>query len=147
MADFNLNELNADYYLFNFSKDELHEVLVKADEWSEHDVEIARALLHKKGVKIDENALKQEIDERMANFRKPDKNQTFMVVFGYICAVFGGFLGLLFGYALYSTKKELPNGEKVYRYSESNRKSGFNILIISAITLSIGTALKLIVFD
>lgn len=143
MTEFNLNELDADYYLLNFSNDELHEVLIKADEWSEHDVQIARALLRKNGVNIDENVLKQEIEERMANFRKPDKNQTLMVVFGYICAVFGGFLGLLIGYALYATKKELPNGEKIHRYSPENRKSGYTILVISAITCTIMMVLKI----
>lgn len=146
MAEMDLQQLDADYYLLSFTNDELHDVLVKEDEWSEHDVEIARALLKKKGIKIDEKALNQQIADRMAEFRKPDKNQNLLIAFGYTCAIFGGFLGLLFGYALFATKKELPNGEKIHRYSAENRKSGFNILVISAITFSIVLILKITVF-
>ena len=146
MAELNLKELETDYYLLSFSEAELYDVLVKQDEWSDHDVEITRALLKKKGFRIDEKALQQEIDNRMVEFRKPDKNQTLLIAIGYTCAIFGGFLGLLFGYALYATKKELPNGEKIHRYSEENRKSGFNILVISAITFSIVMILKITVF-
>lgn len=137
--------LDSDYYLLSFTEAELYDVLVKQDEWSEHDVEIAREILVKNGFKIDETTLSREREERLANFRKPDKNQTGLIIIGYIFAALGGFLGLLFGYALYATKKELPSGERIHRYSESNRKSGLNILIISAITLSIGLILKLTV--
>lgn len=139
--------LDSDYYLLSFTEAELYDVLLKQDEWSEHDVEIAQELLKKKGFKIDEIALSRQREERMANFRLPDKNQTWLIIIGYIFAIFGGFLGLLFGYALYATKKELPSGERIHRYSESNRKSGLNILIISAITLSIGVVLKLTVME
>lgn len=145
MAEVGIDELDSDYYLLSFTDSELYDVLVKEDEWAEHDVEHARKILKKRSFNINESKLKQEIDERMANFRKPDKNQTGLIIIGYIFAAFGGFLGLLFGYALYATKKELPGGERIHRYSESNRKSGLNILIISAITLSIGVILKLTV--
>ena len=38
----NINDLEEDYYLLEFSNEELHDILDKYDEWSTHDYAIAR---------------------------------------------------------------------------------------------------------
>ncbi len=147
LEELHVDQLDADYYLLSFSELELYDILVKEDEWSPHDVELARKLLVEKNFTIEEDALQMQRSARMAEFRKPDKHQGTLIVVGYIFAFVGGFLGLLFGFALLFTKKEIPGGDKVYRYTESNRKHGKIILIISSITFSIALLTKLIILE
>ena len=43
---------------------------------------------------------------------------------GYFFTIIGGLLGIFIGYSLFTVKKTLPNGKKVYSYSENDRKHG-----------------------
>ena len=47
--DINLEEIDPDYYLLDFSNEELQDILLKCDEWGEYDVLLARKILASKG--------------------------------------------------------------------------------------------------
>lgn len=140
--DTQLEDLDEDYYLFQFTDDELKNVLIHSYEWSEHDIAISRKLLESRNVSIDEHALKQQKTERIIELSQPESGQTGWITFGYIMAFGGGFFGLLIGYFLWKTKKNLPNGKQVYSYDETVRKHGSRIFFVSLIVFPIAFIIK-----
>ncbi len=130
-----LENVSEDYYLFEFSDDELYEILEKQDEWNEFDIELSKKLLGERGKPVDEATLTAMRNQRILLLAKPEKDQKGWIIAGYIFAVLGGFFGLIIGYFLWTSKKTLPNGVKVYSYSKKNRKHGQYIFLIGLIVL------------
>lgn len=137
-----LNDVPKDYYLFEFTDDELYEVLVKHDEWNEFDYLLAQKILEDRGKPVDEEHLDNLRQERIDLLAKPDKDQQGWIIAGYIFSILGGFLGLIIGYFLWTSRKTLPNGVKVPSYSESNRKHGKYIFLIGVIVLPISILMR-----
>lgn len=140
--DTSLDELDADYYLFQFTDEELKNVLIHSYEWSEHDLAISRKILESRNISIDENELKFQKTERLEELAQPESGQTGWITFGYIMAFGGGFFGLLIGYFLWKTKKNMPNGTQVFVYDETVRKHGKNIFLVSLIVFPIVFVIK-----
>jgi hypothetical protein len=132
-----INEIQDDYYLLTFSDDELIEVIEKSDEWSKFDVELARKLLKDRGNEITEEQINEIKKQRITELSKPEEGQNIYIIIGYICAILGGFLGVFIGWHLLTYKKTLPNGNRIYAYSENDRKQGNIILILGAIFIII----------
>lgn len=130
-----ISDLPEDYYLLSFTDEELHDVVLKHDEWSEFDYMLARKLLEERGKTVDEEHIKILRDQRIADLAQPEKSQKGWVYAGYICALLGGFFGIITGYVLWTSKKTLPNGEMVPTYSATDRMHGKNILILGVIVL------------
>lgn len=136
--------LPEDYYLLEFSDEELYDVIMKHDEWSEFDYMLARKLLQEKGKTVDESLIRSLRKQRIEELTKPEQDQTAWIVFGYCASVLGGFFGIVTGYVLWSSQKTLPNGQVVHTYSQRDRMHGKNILILGCIMLPAGIALKLL---
>lgn len=68
---------------------------------------------------------------------KPEKDQTKLIQWGYLLAITTGVFGIIIGSSLLKSKKTLPDGQKVYTYSENNRAHGKNILLLGSIILGI----------
>jgi len=132
-ADEILMNLNKDHYLFEFTNDELYEILEKPDEWNYIDYKLAQKILKDRGKNINEHLLKSLKQERITELSEPDKGDSLWIIIGYISALLGGFLGVTIGWIIWTMKKTLPNGEKIYVYSESDRKHGKIMLIIGII--------------
>lgn len=141
-AEKQLDTISPDYFLFSFSIEELKEVIRKQDEWSPLDVVLAQKLLSEKGVQLSEAAIRESTQNRLEELSKPEKKQTFWIVFGYIFALLGGFLAIIIGLHLALYKKTLPNGDKVYNYSEADRKHGKRIFVIGMSTFTLYMSLK-----
>jgi len=138
--DINIDDVEKDYYLFGFTDDELMEVIAKADEWSPFDVVLARKILEKRGKNISDETISTINKQRVEELKAPEPPQTTWVVIGYIIALSGIILpfficiiGLFIGWHLSSYKRTLPDGERVYEYSENDRKHGKRIFYLSII--------------
>ncbi|AUC75893.1 hypothetical protein [Olleya sp. Bg11-27] len=128
-----INEIDRDYYLFEFANEELYEILLKSDEWGDFDYSLAQKILTERGKPIDKDLLNSLKNERLKDLAKPEGNQKPWIIGGYAFAFLGGFLGLIIGYFLWTSKKTLPNGQKVYSYSANDRKHGKYIFYIGLI--------------
>lgn len=137
-ADEVLNCVNSDHYLFDFNNAELIEVLQKPDEWTPLDYKLARKILKDRGKDVDENVLQKLKHNRIEDLSKPDKSQLPWIIVGYFFSILGGLIGLFIGWYLWTLKKTLPSGEKVFIYSDSDRTHGLFIFIIGLIFCSIG---------
>ena len=132
-AENKINKIDPDYYLFEFTDEELYEILLKADEWNPFDYSLAQKILADRGKSIDKDLLNSLKNERLKDLAKPEENQKLWIIAGYVFAAVGGFLGLIIGYFLWTAKKTLPNGQKVYSYSENDRRHGKYIFYIGLI--------------
>jgi len=137
--------IEQDYYLLDFTDDELYEILLNADEWNEYDYVLAQKLLKKRGKPITEALLNSLKTQRIQTLAEPDEGQTFWIILGYIFSILGGFIGIIIGYFLMTSKKTLPNGQQVYSYKKSNRTHGKHIFYLGIITFPVLLIYK--VFD
>lgn len=125
-----IDNVPEDYYLFQFSNEELLELIRKRDEWSQFDVLLAKKILQSRNIEISleqENKIKAE---RLIELAEPKKISKSYYYSGIIFAFLGGFLGLFIGLDILTSKKTLPNGNKVHVYSLEDRKKGKEIIYI-----------------
>lgn len=125
--------IHEDYYLFSFTDAQLLEVLCKPDEWNEFDNTLARQLLSERGVRINEELVRQKRAETMQKLAEPEKSQSFTLLLGYLFSVFGGFIGIILGYMIWTATKTLPDGRRVYSYSAKDRAQGKLIFYLGLI--------------
>lgn len=136
--------VDKDYYLYQFSDEELMDILQKPDEWNAFDITLAKKLLQERGKEVSKETLAQLKLERLSYLRKPEQASRFWVIAGYLCAILGGGLGLFIGWHLIYHKRTLPNGESVFAYTDSDRKDGNIIFIMSIISVIIVIAYKVL---
>ncbi len=142
-----IGSLPEDYYLLSFTDEELYDVVLKHDEWSEFDYVLARKLLTERGKAIDEALIKSLRKQRMNDLAKPEGNQHAWIIVGYVLALLGGLFGILTGYVLWTSKKTLPNGQVVPTYSEMDRKHGKMILVLGIVMLPIIIMVKILLYS
>ncbi|WP_426670011.1 hypothetical protein ACPPVU_01955 [Mucilaginibacter sp. McL0603] len=142
-----INDVERDYYLFDFTNDELTEILEKEDEWSSFDHELAKKILTERGVDVDIVKLAVISESRLNELRQPEEQETTWRYLGYFFAVMGGVLGIFIGWHLSSHKKTLPNGEQIYAYNDNDRKHGRIIFYIGICCFISWIILKLVFFN
>ncbi len=143
-AEKEIVEIDNDYYLLSFTDKELFELIAANDEWSPFDVSLAERLLKQRGKEVTPEEIEKIKTDRIVELSKPEESQRTYIIIGYITAVLGGFLGIFIGWHLLSFKKTLPNGNRIYAYSDNDRKQGNRILIIGGIFLVIWLIYRLI---
>jgi hypothetical protein len=136
-AEKEIIEIDKDYYLLSFTDEELFELIAASDEWSQFDVSLAKRLLKERGKEVTPEDIKKIKTNRIIELSKPEEGQTAYIIVGYVFAFLGGFLGIFIGWHLLTFKKTLPNGNRIYAYSDNDRKQGNRILIISVAFLLI----------
>ena len=144
VAEDQISTVDSDYYLFDFTDDELYDILLKQDEWNEFDYFLAKKLLSQRGKPIDDNLINSLNKKRLNELSKTEVNQKPWIIAGYIFAFLGGFLGLIIGYVLITSKKNLPNGQRIYSYNNVDRKHGKTIFYIGIVMLSFYILLRIV---
>lgn len=142
MAMEELENIDRSHFLFDFSDEELMDVLVEKHEWNEVDVLLSQKILQERGVVVQEEELQVLREKRLNELAKPESKQTGWVIAGYIAIVIAPFVGAILGFALSKSQKRLPNGVKVPRYSTSVQKHGDFIGFTSVISLALQIYLR-----
>lgn len=140
----NIELADESHYLYQFTDEELMDILQKPDEWNAFDVTLAQSILKDRGKEVSKESLVQLKSERLSYLREPEQASRFWVFAGYICAILGGGFGLFIGWHLIYHKRTLPNGESVFAYTNSDRKNGHIIFIISIVSLITTVAYKIL---
>lgn len=140
-----INEIDEDYYLLSFTDDELIEVITKSDEWNKFDISLAKKLLKDKGKEITPEKIEEIKGQRIIELSQPEEGQKGYIILGYITAFLGGLLGIFIGWHLLTYKKTLPNGNRIYAYSENDRKQGNRILTIGYIFLAFWLLVRILI--
>ncbi len=129
-----LEHIDQNHYLYDFSDEELMDLISKQDEWSALDFLLAQKILKERGHEMPPEIIETIRRERLKELAAPEKNQTGWIIAGYFFALLGGLLGVFIGWYLHYQKKTLPNGSSVYAYSSADRRHGFNILILGIVS-------------
>lgn len=143
LADVELHEIDPDYYLFQFTNEELIDLISKQDEWSPFDFQLAQKILKDRGREISSEEIHALKEQRVEELSQPEKDSKPWVVIGYICAFLFPFFGIIMGIYMLSSKKTLPNGQKVNSFSQKTRDSGMIILLISCVMFALVIVLRL----
>jgi len=135
MAMEELENIDRSHFLFDFSDEELMDVLVEKHEWNEVDVLLSQKILRERGINLSEEELERKRQKRLEALAQPDGNQTGWLIFGYISILLAPFVGAVLGFALMKSQKRLPNGVKVPRYSTTVQNHGKLIAVFSLLSL------------
>lgn len=138
-----MDGIDKEYYLFSFEHEELLEIIKEPDAWSELDVQLAKKILKDKGIHISPELEKSFHQQRMEELTASEKPNPTWIIIGYLSAFLGGLIGIGIGITLWTSKKTLPNGERVYTYAENERKHGRIMCLIGIFMLVILLYLQL----
>lgn len=133
MVEVDAEQLEKDYYLFEFSDKELLEILEKPDEWSLNDYHWAQEILKQRGQEIDKSQLDTWKQKRLEFLSKPEKVSGKYLRMSYLFCILGGIIGFFMGKHVYGFRKLLPNGQKVLAYDDESRLLGKKIEIVGAL--------------
>lgn len=126
--------VDKDYHLFEFSDQELVEIISKPDEWGEFDYQLAQKILSDRGKEIKPEIVALLTEQRTKELAKPLTSSKYLIYRGYFSALFGGFFAILFGYDLAYSKKIMRDGQQVFTYREEERKHGERIFLIGILS-------------
>ncbi|WP_089679518.1 hypothetical protein [Catalinimonas alkaloidigena] len=143
-AEKQLDQTHAEHYLHSFTNEELYEILIKPDEWSVFDRQFAQKLLTERGQSLSDDLVRLLQEKRLEELSQPETKQNALVYAGYLFAFLGGLFGIIIGLHLWTTMKTLPNGQKVYTYSDRDRTHGRNIFLLALVLLPIMLTAKLL---
>lgn len=129
----NLTEVDKEYYLFEFSDEQLKEILSKPDEWGKYDYHLAKKILKDRNIDISDQKLSELKKERLSVLSKPENSGRTLLICGFISAILFPIAGTIIGAIILSSKKTLPNGNRVWVYTPTNRKNALIMLIISVV--------------
>ncbi|MCK4663414.1 MAG: hypothetical protein KAT68_11150 [Bacteroidales bacterium] len=133
IATDNIDMVDKDHYLFDFSDDELFEILGNYNEWSKTDFVLAQKILNERGKDISDEKVQELKNKKISELRQPEKGHKGWLIFGFVSAILGGLLGIFIGYHHFKFKKSIPTGEKVYAYDTETRRTGLRIFYIGLI--------------
>jgi hypothetical protein len=128
-----VDQIDTSHYLYQFSNEELFEILEKPDEWSEIDHLLAHKILKSRGAQITNEEVEGLKLLRNDELAQPEKASPFFVILGYAFAVAGGLIGIFIGYYIYSTHKILTDGERLPMFDESSRVKGKIIMMVGVL--------------
>lgn len=157
----NLDEIDKEYSLLSFTKDELLDVVKHPDDWGIYNVKLASMLLNDMGISMSVHSIfkYQEADnEEQAKPKDFNKSVILLCNFFSVFAIFAGLyseaalfliyafwflpglLGCIIGLTIYRSRKTLSDGRQVYSYSQASRKQGIYMIVLSlfAIAFNIG---------
>ena len=113
-----------------FTNEELLDVVLKPDEWNAFDRRLARKILTERGMPVEVAADEVIREARMEELTALAKPQLLVVLAGYVLALLGGVIGIYIGHHLNTTKKTLPNGDRIYVYRADDRAHGKRIFLL-----------------
>lgn len=129
----NDSPIDDQYYLNSFSNDELSDIVKMPDEWGPLDRYLAKKLLAQRGVPIAPEDLLRWKKQRIEQLAQPETSATVWSNIGFILAFVAPFFGIIVGWMLYTSKKNLPNGTRINSFGEKERAQGRIIMWLSGI--------------
>ncbi|HEY5747023.1 MAG TPA: hypothetical protein VIU12_13150 [Chryseolinea sp.] len=138
-----LDAVDKTHYLFEFTDDELFDILSKPDEWNALDYQLAKKILKDRGREVSDEIIASLKKQRIVELAKPDERNRVWIFIGYLSILFGGLFAIIVGWHLFTYKKTLPDGQRVYEYSEKDRRHGRRIFYLGMIVFYISVAIRL----
>ena len=142
LAAENLKQIPNDYYLFEYTNDELEDILVHHFEWSDTDVLISEKILEERGVIIDRDKIELKKRKVISDLIL-ERSGKYGIIAGYALLIPLSLFSLVAGLYLWRVKHTLPDGKKVYLFNSNARKHGKVIFVLACIVIPIFIILKI----
>jgi predicted nucleic acid-binding protein len=143
IGEADLETVDKTHYLFEFTDDELFDILSKPDEWNALDYQLAKKILRERGREVNDEIIASLKKQRIVELAKPDESNRVWIFIGYLSILFGGLFAIIVGWHLLTYKKTLPDGQRVYEYSEKDRRHGKRIFYLGMIVFYIFVVIRL----
>jgi hypothetical protein len=130
IAEKELENINADYYLFSFSNAELIDVVTNKDEWNGFDIALAKKLLREN--KVVYNAV--DAVTKKPTY-KPLRVEPIWIFVEYLLTVYFTMAGIVIGVSTFYAYKTLSNGERIGIYDDYTRNHAKLITVIGIIRI------------
>ncbi len=114
-----VDNVDEDYYLFQFTDEELMELVAASDEWGYLDYQLALKILKDRGIEISPGVIDLLKSRRIKELEKPDHVPYMFCTLGIFRPYWVVFLALLLGWALPITKKHYPTDKEYTRTGSS----------------------------
>ncbi|SHH73706.1 hypothetical protein SAMN04488109_5051 [Chryseolinea serpens] len=147
LGNTDLNTVDKTHYLFEFTDEELFDLLSKPDEWNALDYQLAKKILRERGREVNDEIIESLKKQRIVELAKPDESNRVWIFIGYLAILFGGLFAIIVGWHLFTYKKTLPDGQRVYEYSEKDRRHGKRIFYLGMIVFYISIIIRLATLD
>lgn len=125
-----LSDVDPEYYLFQFTNEELLAILSAADDWGPFDNALAERILTDRGHPLTPTQTTEMRDQRVAELSKPEPLAKKWLFLGYALLVIIPLASCIQGGIIAYYKKTLPNGERVYAYEKADRRQGKALFFI-----------------
>ncbi len=132
-----IENVDKSYHLFEFTDEELKDILAHPYEWGAFDFQLARKLLKEKGIEYSDDYINQRKLEKITDLSQVKKVPTYKIVTGYILSILLPPVGLITGLLIINNRNLLPNGQKFYIHPPSDRNHGQIMIAISIIWAAI----------
>jgi hypothetical protein len=142
-ASVQLDEVDRNHYLFDFSDEELIQLVSKRDEWSDYDFLLAQKILKERGTILDHDELAKLQEKRLQDLNSFEKINPGWLYAGFLLALLGGLFGIMMGWFILSNTKTLQNGKTMHCYSDADRKKGRIMFVLGIIVLVICLILRI----
>jgi hypothetical protein len=134
---FNIDEIDIQHPLFLFSNNELKDVVKNYDEWHPLDVKLAKYLLRKDNIVVEDSEIKEQQHQKDIKAQQPEKSDFLTLTMGYLFCLLGGLAGIGIAVFLITGKRTMSNGTREYIYTKSDRAHGIYMLVLGAIFFTI----------
>lgn len=142
-----VNAVGKDYYLFEFTDEDLYGILQKPDEWGRLDYALAQKILQERGQETSTGKIEMLKQQRIKELARPEPLDRSWIFLGYLMAVAFSPVGIFYGLAITGFKKTLPNGQRIYSYSRPDRNHGQNILIIACCITAVWVVYRMLLME
>lgn len=124
----------ADYYLRDFTNNDLKDILYNSDEWSRQDIAAAEILLRERTISVDEQEVKEKKQLKVETERKKNTISLPVLILFYVLSPWGAVLPIAAGMIIYFLKDTDRDGNSAYVFSDKYRKHGLILGIIGTVS-------------
>ena len=128
-----MTQIDSEYYLFDFTNEELFDLLKKPDEWNELDQLLAPKILKERGEAID-NAYVDHLEAaRLSELKQQKEASPLLIKAGYALALATGIFGVMIGWILMTSQRTLPDSSRQALFGEKTTTNGRWIFLLGVV--------------
>ena len=132
-----IEKVDADYYLFDFTDEELRDIIANPYDWGQFDYQLAKNILKEKGEDVTDAHVQEMKKAKITALSQKKKVNPIKLISGYVLSILAPFVAIIIGMTIIYNRNVLPNGQKFYIHSEKERGHGRKIVIISLVWMLI----------